>query len=72
MGGVAPPVEDAHARPGAPDTEPAAEQPDQPIKIPELTIEDLQRANEGPQRANEGNDEKPTSPELDRSKSGSL
>ncbi len=57
MGAVAPPVEDAHAGPESPAEE---------------TPEDPERPDEIPKRAVEGNDEKPASPELDRSKSPSL
>ena len=78
MGAVAPPVEDAHARPESSEEE-TPQDPERPDEIPERAVESPEpvgespaRAVESPQRAVESKDEKPASPELDRSKSPSL
>ncbi len=62
MGGVAPPVETA---PAQPETSPPVDPNQWPLQPPPPPADT-------PSSAIEGNDEKATSPELDRSKSGSL
>ncbi len=64
MGAVAPPEEDADARPAS-RSEGTLDEPEPPEGIPG-------RADESPRRADESNDEKSVPPELDRSKSPSL
>ncbi len=68
MGGVAPPVETAPAQPETsprPETSPPVDPNQWPLQLPPPPAD-------SPSSAIEGNNEKATSPELDRSKSGSL